>query len=78
MADQAQPITYQEIRFIIEPAATQVYVLCATEDAQFANIVGWHHKSFLPSKTVDKILEDLFRRDNCTLWPMGKPPATEE
>lgn len=65
---------YLELRFLIEEELTQVFVYCQAIGDCPIGVQGWHHKTFPPTKPVNKILKVMFSSaDNCMLWPLNSP-----
>jgi len=66
-------IVYKELRVVLEPELTQVYVfLVALNDAPLG-LEGWHHKTFPASKSVVDILNSFGGEDSPLMWPQKAP-----
>lgn len=75
MADTS--VEFQELRFVLEPKETHVYVFIQVTSA-FADaphtVQGWHYKAFPLGMPAGKILAEMFSTDDPMLWPQQVPP----
>lgn len=78
MADAIYDIT--EIRFVIEPELTQVYMLAenvGNPTDMPIGVVGWHHKTFPKSMSTLDIMNAWARGEETPImWPLDAPKAT--
>lgn len=65
-------IEYKEIRIVIQPELTQVYVLIDAIGDCPIGVQGWHHKTFPASKNASEIVGSL-GQDDPVLWPLNAP-----
>lgn len=72
-------VSYMELRFVIEPELTQVYVLCEAKGDCPIGVQWWHHKAFPASKPTMSIMEDMFLKgDDPVLWPLNAPKGNHD
>ena len=62
----------QEIRFMLEPELTQVYVLVRAIGDCPIGVQGWHHKTFPVSKSVLDIMQNDLPKDYL-VWAQNAP-----
>jgi hypothetical protein len=72
-------VEIREIRFIIEPELTQVYIAVdAIGDCPF-QLQGWHHKTFAKSVSAIQVMEMIRDgKEDHLLWPLDAPPDPNE
>jgi hypothetical protein len=69
-------VFYKELRFILEPEITQVFILASCEDDFPPDVCGWHHKAFPASQSVETIARGMVE-DRPYMWPLEAPPKGE-
>ena len=71
--------SFKELRFVLDPELTQVYVHLEVYGDAPIDVQGWHHKTFPASLTVEGILFRMFnttednKMDNPIMWPQKAP-----
>lgn len=71
MGDAA--VRYDEIRFVIKPDFTEVYVgMTALGDCPIG-VQGWHYKVFPKDKSCVDIFNAMAGADSAMLWPQKAP-----
>ncbi len=76
MADSSYEVT--EVRFVIEPELTQVYVYMKAHGDSPLGVQGCHHKTFPASRNVLQIMHAMYgiegaEHDDPVLWSLEAP-----
>ena len=64
----------KEVRIVIEPELTQVFVMCEAWGDCPIGVQGWHHKTFPPSVSgLDFFTAWKVGDEDPVLWPLEAP-----
>ena len=68
-------MNYRQVRFDIKDDFTEVYVLIEALGDCPLGVQGWHYKVFGKSLSIDKVMTEMFTKDDPVLWPQKAPES---